>query len=243
MAVELHPKVRLFRGIAIPKLIKSLTSATLVSSQSHGKQMLFRFSSGTWLGIHLGMTGSLRTESADFSPGKHDHLVLHQKKQSLVFQDFRLFGRVLFDLGKKEPAWWKKLPPSVVSKEFTLDLVDSFLQRRAKAPIKAVLLMQERFPGIGNWMADEILWRSHIHPKRLANSLSPAERKTLHHEIQSVSRKALKVIGKDFSDPPNSWLFNHRWEKGGHCPRCNSPLRRETIGGRTTCYCPRCQTK
>ena len=44
--------------------------------------------------------------------------------------------------------------------------VADFLQRRARAPIKAVLLMQERFPGIGNWMADEILWRAAIHPAR-----------------------------------------------------------------------------
>ena len=47
----------------------------------------------------------------------------------------------------------------------------NFLKRRAQAPIKAVLLMQERFPGIGNWMADEILWRAAIHPKQAAGSL------------------------------------------------------------------------
>ena len=52
---------------------------------------------------------------------------------------------------------------------------------------------------------------------------------------------SLRVIGEDWSDPPDSWLFNHRWEKGGRCPRTRGPLSHATIGGRTTCWSPRRQ--
>jgi len=72
--------------------------------------------------------------------------------------------------------------------------------------------------GIGNWMADEILWRAGIHPKQAAGSLEGAQIKALYHEIRWVCREALRIIGKDFSDPPDSWLFPHRWQKGGTCP-------------------------
>ncbi len=98
--------------------------------------------------------------------------------------------------------------------------------------------MQERFPGIGNWMADEILWRAAIHPKQAAGSLTVAQTKALYREIRWVCREAMKIIGKNFSDPPDSWLFNHRWEKGGTCPRTGAKLQHATIGGRTTCWSP-----
>ena len=98
--------------------------------------------------------------------------------------------------------------------------------------------MQERFSGIGNWMADEILWRAAIHPKQPAGSLDTAQTKSLYREIRWVCREALRIIGKDFSDPPDSWLFNHRWQKGGTCPRTGAKLQHATIGGRTTCWSP-----
>jgi formamidopyrimidine-DNA glycosylase len=98
--------------------------------------------------------------------------------------------------------------------------------------------MQERFPGIGNWMADEILWRAAIHPKRPSGSLTAGEIKTLHRETRWVAEHALKTIGETFKDPPKTWLFPHRWENGGKCPRTGALLVRETIGGRTTCWSP-----
>jgi len=105
-AVQLHAGKRIFRG-SDPRAIKRrLTGRRLVQSNARGKQMLFQFSGGSWLGIHLGMSGTLRTEPPRFRPGKHDHLVLQQAKQALVFGDPRLFGRVKFHHGKTEPDWW-----------------------------------------------------------------------------------------------------------------------------------------
>ena len=238
--VALHAKARIFRGIDTDKMIGALTGATLEQSESRGKQMLFAGKGKTrwWLGVHLGMTGELRLEPADFDPGKHDHLVLFQARQALVFQDARLFGRILFAEGKEKPAWWTKLPPDLLSAEFTAKALADFLKRRKGAPIKAVLLMQERFPGIGNWMADEILWRAGIHPRQLAGQLDAGQLRALYREIRHVCREALRIIGKDWSDPPQSWLFHYRWKKGGTCPKTGAKLLHATIGGRTTCWSP-----
>jgi formamidopyrimidine-DNA glycosylase len=239
--VAIHPKARIFRGIDTAKMTSDLTGATLDHSVSRGKQMLFvakKAKDKFWMGVHLGMTGELRVEAVDYEVAKHDHLVLRQKKHSLVFEDPRLFGRVLFADGKDAPSWWAKLPPDLLSADFTVEALDQFLKRRARAPLKAVLLMQERFPGIGNWMADEILWRAAIHPKQAAGSLTPAETKVLFREVRTVCREAIRIIGKDFSDPPDSWLFNHRWKKGGTCPRTGAKLQHATVGGRTTCWSP-----
>ena len=106
--------------------------------------------------------------------------------------------------------------------------------------------MQERFPGIGNWMADEILWRAALHPKRRAGSLKATEIRSLWRECRRVARLALRTIaGVGHNLPPDlnariprTWLFRHRWADGGRCPKTNQRLRRAEVGGRTTCWSP-----
>ena len=236
-----RPEIRVFRDTDTESLRKMLPGREMVGSEAKGKQMLFHFSGDLWLGIHLGMSGELRREeSSDYTPRKHDHLILQQEKRSLVFEDKRHFGRVRLHLGSEPPAWWTKLAPSVLSEEFTLKGLSRFLERRRRTPLKAVLLMQEHFPGVGNWMADEILWRARLHPSAAAGSLDEAAARRLWQQVRWVSRTAIRIISDDWTYPP-SWLFSHRWEAGGQCPRCKTDLDRATIGGRTTCWCPECQ--
>jgi formamidopyrimidine-DNA glycosylase len=101
--------------------------------------------------------------------------------------------------------------------------------------------MQSGFPGIGNWMADEILWRAKIRPATYAGKLTKNNRAALLKEAKFVARESLRTLGRDFSDPPKSWLIHQRWKAGGICPKHKTKLRRATIGGRTTAWCPRCQ--
>jgi formamidopyrimidine-DNA glycosylase len=238
--VHINREKRVFRGTQVD-LIEKLSGERLESSESSGKQMLFRFSHRYWLGIHLGMTGKLSVAEAKYMPAKHDHLVLFQKKRALVFNDMRQFGRVLIEKGEEAPEWWSRIGAAVTSDEFTVERMNGFLDRRGKLAIKAALLVQKGFPGIGNWMADEILWRAGIAPARLCSKLKPAQRKALWREVRFVAREALKKIAEDFGDPPANWLFHERWRRAGHCPKHKTPLRKETIGGRTTAWCPKCQ--
>lgn len=240
--ILVHEKAGVFRGTDPALLAKRLRHATLVSSAAAAKQMLFRFTlaDGTAadLGVHLGMTGELTAQPAGYTPLKADHLILVQRERALVFSDFRMFGRIQFALGPDLPAWWTAIAPPILSPAFTSAALAAFLARRARAPIKPVLLMQERFPGIGNWMADEILWRAAIHPRQPAGSLTASEQKSLYREIRGVARRALSTIGETLADPPKSWLFPHRWEDGGRCPKTKTPLARADIAGRTACWSP-----
>lgn len=242
LRVHLRPEKRIFRGTDTAAMQRALPNALLLSSEANGKQMLFRFSDGLWLGLHLGMTGTLATERTPFVPGKHDHLVLAQRKRVLVFSDARQFGRVRFHLGASPPAWWSELSPALTSPWFTPERMGMFLQRHRKLPIKAALLLQKGFPGIGNWMADEILWRAGVRPTTSAGRLTKSSLQRLWKEIRFVCREAIKIVGKDFSDPPSGWLFHARWRCGGLCPKHQEPLARKTIGGRTTAWCAQCQT-
>ena len=237
--VELHARKRIFRGTNTRELTRRLTRARLISSHARGKQMVFLFSADAALGIHLGMSGTLRVEAADFQPDKHDHLVLRQRGRALVFRDPRLFGRVRFCQGHAE--WLRSETPEISAARFNQYYLDDFLERHRRAPIKGVLLLQSGFSGIGNWMADEILWRARIRPGKKAGRLTRRERAALLRETRFVARESLRIIGREERDLPKSWLIHERWSTSGKCPRDHTKLRRATIGGRTTAWCPRCQ--
>ena len=237
----LHARNRVFRGSDVGKLRQRLIGERLLGSYARGKRMLFKFSGDNCLGIHLGMTGKIRVEPANYRPGKHDHLVLFQRERALVFTDSRQFGRVRFYHGTDEPDWWKSDAPEINSGEFDQKFVDQFLDRHRKAPVKAALLMQNGFPGIGNWMADEILWRAKVLPSKRIRKLSAREHAELFRATKFVVRRSLETLGTDFSDPPRNWLIHQKWKRDGVCPIHRTPLRHATVAGRTTAWCPRCQ--
>jgi len=241
IAVASHPKMRVFRGTDVAALQKALTGARLLGSEGHGKQMLFRFSGGASLGIHLGMSGRLRAEATGMSPGKHDHLMLLQEQRSLVYCDPRMFGRLRLAVGNGVPEWWRNLPPTVISPAFTRTLLAEQLMRRRRSPVKAALLDQDLFPGVGNWMADEIMWQIKMHPATRAGDLNVLQQHDLWRVSRRICRTALKTIGVDWSEPPKNWLIHRHWQKRGRCPRDGTLLDHGTIAGRTTVWCPVCQ--
>jgi formamidopyrimidine-DNA glycosylase len=240
-----HPKARIFRDIPAAAVRRGLQGRTLERSFTHGKQMMFEFSDGAWLGLHLGMTGKLFTVDAGYEPVKSDHLVLVSGKRQLVFSDYRMFGKLTLDISedRSSPEWWASLPPRTLDRGFTKKYHAVFVRRFPKTPIKTLLLDQRGFPGIGNWMADEICWRLQIPPHTPSGELSDEQVDAMWKMTRQVSRDAIRVIADDWSKPPNSWLFNHRWRDGGTCPRrgCRADLQRADLRGRTTCWCPMCQ--
>ena len=251
--VFLHSGKYVLRGTDEDVLKQNITGQRLLGSDRRGKQMVFRFSGNnaetigaretvrSWLGIHLGMTGKTHVESPDFQPAKHDHLVLYQDRRALVFTDPRQLGHVRFHHGSDEPVWWKHEAPEISSGKFDREFFDQFLNRHENAPIKAVLLMQNGFPGIGNWMADEILWRAGVLPSNRSGRLTQSERAAVFRATKFVVKRSLETLGKDFSDPPKNWLIHQKWKRGGVCPKHRTPLRHATIGGRTTAWCRKCQ--
>ncbi len=238
--VVIHPKARVFRELERPRAMpEQLARKRFQEIRTHGKQMLFGFED-RWLVGHLGMSGKLWCAPVNHRVEKHDHLVIRLRHRQLVFTDPRMFGSwQLLDEAALD-SLWNHLPPEVTDRRFTKARLAAFLQRRARRPLKAVLLMQECFPGIGNWMADEVLWRTQLDPRRLAGSLTEPEVAALWKKLRLVCRQAMRIIGTDWGTPPRTWLFPHRWKDGGCCP-CGAPLVREDVGGRTTCWCPTCQ--
>ncbi|MEM9026146.1 MAG: DNA-formamidopyrimidine glycosylase family protein [Verrucomicrobiota bacterium] len=230
---------RVFRGADLSAFV-DLLGCEFNSIRTHGKRMLFGFSKGMWLSGHLGMTGKLSAEDPELRPfAKHDRLIITLESVELIFNDSRHFGRMkVVEDDQTLPSFWSVLPPDVRTDAFDFEYFKDHLSRRPRANVKALLLDQAVCPGVGNWMADEILWRARISPRRSIDSLSRHQPRPFFESIKEVTEDAMRVIAPDWSDPPDSWLFNHRWKDGGICPKTSKALIRETIAGRTTCWSP-----
>lgn len=266
-AVEADYRKQVFRGLDAGIIEKKLNGMIFVEALRHGKQLCFRFSDDVWLGVHLGMTGVLKfspishenSEAGSAEPkgrkyskvdegeganeaGRYCCLKIKTTKGVLTFHDSRLFGRIQIHRGQFPPDWWQPDIPEPHVEAFTTERLRTILQRHGRTPIKALLLDQSYFPGIGNWMADEVLWRARIHPAEKAGKLADTEvLAELKQRLKEVCEDALRVIAPDWGTPPDEWLFNHRWEEGGVCPVSGGKLVREKIGGRTACYSPALQ--
>ena len=112
---------------------------------------------------------------------------------------------------------------------------------RRHAPIKAVLLDQSLFAGVGNWIADEVLFQAGIRPHRLARELSKAEVAAIRRVLHAIVARAVKADA-DSSKFPKGWLFHRRWDhRGEQALADGSAIVRETIGGRTAAWVPKRQ--
>lgn len=113
--------------------------------------------------------------------------------------------------------------------------------KKRRAPIKAVLLDQGVFAGVGNWIADEVLYQARLSPHRLAAKLSVAEVTRLRSTLLAVVRKSI-AVDADYARYPKSWLFHHRWGKAKEAVTARKQkIRHDTIGGRTTAWVPSVQ--
>jgi formamidopyrimidine-DNA glycosylase len=226
------------RGGTTPRrLSAALKGRTFTAARRRGKLMLLDTDDGPTLGVRFGMTGGLvvdDTEQLDrllYGPGVFGEQWVRARVDfadggHLTFHDPRRFGSL--ELAPDED----RLGPDAlgVSKR---ELAEALAVRPGgtAAPLKARLLDQERLAGVGNLLADEMLWRAGLDPGR-RTSLRDDELATLHTALRATLRQLGRRGGSHMGD-----LMEER-RTGGHCPLDGTALRRATVGGRTTYWCP-----
>jgi len=169
-------------------------------------------------------------------------------RRYLLFTDPRKFGRIELWPRELELEALKGLGPEPLDEEFTVEHLMKSLALR-KSTIKQALLTQEVIAGLGNIYADEALFYAAIHPRRRANTLSPAEVRLLHEGIVSVLTSAIEHGGTSFNDYRDLWgeageNYDHvrvYHRAGQPCLRCGTLLERVTIAQRSAHFCPNCQ--
>ena len=205
---HLHQQRILSATFRVPKLRHELPAALagqlaglrIDSLQRRGKYLLFDCesrSSGGWLILHLGMSGSLRLVAPGTPPQKHDHIDLDFAETTLRFRDPRRFGALLWHAGtdvERHPLL-AVLGIEPLSAEFDGDWLYA-LTRQRNTPIKPLLMDSHRIVGIGNIYASESLFLAGISPLRAAGSLSRPRCQRLAEAIRTTEQALLTDLEK-----------------------------------------------
>jgi formamidopyrimidine-DNA glycosylase len=209
---------------------RALLGKELLGVSRKGKYIWFEMKGSYGVLFHFGMTGSFLIRGDDVPqyksftvsetwPPKFTKLeLIFSNGKHLAFVDPRRLGRakVLSCLATASDSvaslardpYTEGLPPDEIITQLN----------RYSAPIKSILLDQQKVCcGIGNYLADEVLYQSGIHPLTPANTLTPDMVHALINCISSVIRIAVDAKA-DYRQFPASWIFHHRWGKGKSGP-------------------------
>lgn len=215
------------------------------------KLLIISLDTDRHLVFHLKMTGKLLLEEPPlFSVDKHTRLIFSLASGNrLSFHDVRKFGycRFLSSQQLQEWSFYRSLGPEPLEIS-AADFVDALAARRSS--IKALLLNQEVIAGIGNIYADEALHGAGIHPSAKACDLDPSRLRRLHGSLQQTLQRALQAKGTSLRDYVDGLgrqgsyqdAFQAYGRAGEPCRGCGCRLEGLKVAGRSSVFCPRCQS-
>jgi formamidopyrimidine-DNA glycosylase len=246
------------------EIVEALTGSRIDRVHRVGKTIVIDLSrkrKPTQFLVHLGMTGRLLviTPDAPVAPHTHARLTMISGRE-LRFVDPRRFGRLEFrDLGLnaastapslKAPRFAAPRFKAPGSEPLVIQSADfAALFRGRRLAIKAALLNQTLLAGVGNIYADESLFRAGLRPRRQAGRLTHAQLERLRLALREVLEHAIRLGGSSVSDYVDAegvrgffQLEHCVYQRTGQpCRVCKTPIKRITVAGRSTHYCPHCQ--
>lgn len=200
-----------------------------------GKYLFAKLSNGRWLHLHFGMTGSLEILSSQSALSKYTRFkIVFKNGETLAFRDLRKFGTVAI-VGDPEEYRGENGVGQDLLKIQESDFTKALSGR--KTALKNALLNQKYFAGIGNWMADEMLFETSIHPETQPAKLTKKELKSLYRAGISIATKAIEH-DTHRGDFPENFLANYRMKGAVHPDHPHSPVEPLKVGGRGTFIIP-----
>jgi formamidopyrimidine-DNA glycosylase len=262
--VGLEPDLvgRTFEGVKIedPRLTRpydprevaaELTGEKVESLERRGKYLVVRFETGRVLLIHLRMTGSLLLlRDGAVADDPHRRAVVRLDNGSdVAYRDVRRFGTwLLLEPGELEPYLAERIGSEPLGRSLSARSLANRIAGR-RAPLKALVLDQRLFAGVGNIYADEALWWARLHPLRPGNELTPEELGALVRGIRRALRLGIvrqgatlrDYRGADGAEGSMQGEFRVYGREGELCTRCGHAIEKTRVAGRGTWYCPGCQ--
>uniref|UniRef100_A0A9I9DGC4 Formamidopyrimidine-DNA glycosylase catalytic domain-containing protein n=1 Tax=Cucumis melo TaxID=3656 RepID=A0A9I9DGC4_CUCME len=248
-------------GVSPSDFEASLLGKTILSAHRKGKHLWLRLDSPPFPAFHFGMAGAIYIKG----------VAVTNYKRSMVNDDDEWpskYSKFFVEPASVPPI--SKLGPDALLEPMALDEFIESLEKK-KLAIKTLLLDQSYISGIGNWVADEVLYQARIHPNQSAATLSKESCAALHKSIQEVLKRAVEVdaesnsfpeewlfhfrwgkrpgqviekaleVGADSSRFPNNWIFHSREKKPGKAFVDGKEIHFITTGGRTSAFVPELQ--
>jgi formamidopyrimidine-DNA glycosylase len=235
LAVEIaHSKV----AAGSEEMLKDLAGDQFTGSKRWGKNLFIETSGGRTIFMHFGMTGNLDYYSSTVEAPKYARVVfLFESGYNLAYVSKRMFGRL---------GVTKNIPDYVLEKSLGSDALEisesEFTTKLFKKNknIKVALLDQSVTAGVGNWIADEILYLSGIYPTTDTKSLDKKQLGTIYRKMQEVIQTAIEVDAIR-EELPSHYITRYGRKTSISCPGCRSTIERIEVGGRGTYACKNCQ--
>ncbi len=202
-----------------------------------GKYLFIHIDTGEVLVMHFGMTGRPSYYYETMERPRFGHIeVVFDNGYHFAFETKRKFG--WWDITDSVENYRKEHRLNVDARELTFE---AFLKAAAhrKTAIKNVLMNQSVTTGVGNWIADDVLYQAQIHPLKKANTLSEKEFKVIYDKLQHVIKVAIELETR-YNDFPDYFLIHNRKGREG-CYHTGAALEKIKVGGRTTYFSPEWQ--
>ncbi|MCV7442506.1 Fpg/Nei family DNA glycosylase [Mycobacterium paraense] len=224
------------RNIGAAALGRRLDGRRFDSPRRHGKWLMLPTDGPTLL-VHSGMTGHPYYAAGGAAREPYERLVITLNRGELRYADLRkLRGVWLADTDRDVALVTGPQGPDGLG--IGLPAFRDLLSGR-RGRVKPTLMDQSVIAGLGNLLTDEICWRARIAPNRPVAGLDDEDVKRLHAAMASVLRTSVRH-GRVPGLP--RWLTGVRDEPDPSCPRCGARLAHGRLGGRTSVWCPRCQS-
>lgn len=246
---------KVFVDVEEGRFERALEGREVVESNRHGKQLWWRLrgDDAETPCFHFGMTGAFvvrgvegiqyynsnASGTGDWPPRFAKLVVGFDNGVELAYVDPRRFGKIRLVSDVRDVIG--TLGPDPLLQMPDAETFAKIWTRRS-APIKTALMDQKLLAGIGNWMADEILYRARVHPETRANELSESQLEAIRERITEVVTVACDA-NSDHDLFPNDWLFHHRWGKTDGAKVNGDAIKFIEVGGRTTAFVPKLQFK
>lgn len=233
-------------------LRRRLAGRRVLEVGRRAKYLLLHVEGGSTLVVHLGMSGRLTLAPADAAREPHEHAAFQLASgRKLRFRDPRRFG-ALFAIptaSLERDRHFARLGIEPLAADFSGESLAA-AGRRRNCSVKALLMDATVVVGVGNIYASEALHRARIHPLRSVSRISRERWQRLAAAVVSVLDDAVTQGGTTLNDFADAMGEAGEFQvslavydrQGEACPRCGAGIRRVRQLGRSTYYCPRCQS-
>lgn len=240
-----------FEGRSAREVERTLRGRAVRAVNRRGKYLWLELDRGPHPIFHLGMTGAFRFAGDEplvlaSSPKEPDRRwpprfwkirLAVEGGAELAMTNARRLGRVLLREAPLDETPLSRLGFDPLTEMPSLEGFRARLARR-RGVLKGLLLNQGFAAGVGNWIADEVLYQAGLDPRRRVESLGADEVARLHAKLRHVIRTAVRADARK-SAFPKSWLFHHRWGRDAEARTARGErVEHLTVAGRTTAWVP-----
>jgi formamidopyrimidine-DNA glycosylase len=265
-----HPRAVRRHLEGVDHFTAAVTGRTLSAAHRRGKYLWLPLAeadgtpTGQALVAHLGMSGQLLVEKRSQPDETHlrARFTFTDGGRELRFVDQRTFGGLAVEecaggggvggaAAQQMPGRLAHIAIDPLDEGFDADGFSAALRRR-RTDVKRALLDQTLIGGVGNIYADEALWRARLHGNRPTDRLTRAQVADLLEGVRDVLTESLAQGGTSFDSlyvdvNGQSGYFSRHLAVYGQadrpCPRCGTPIVRESFMNRSSYSCPTCQPR